>query len=67
LGNPAQPGGSVTLTSDSSGTKPGPVVTANAGLIVVDGELKSNTWIYSVRTQQGATGWISEKQLKAAK
>ncbi len=61
-------GAPIRLTADSAGTKPGPA-TAKPGsaLKVLDADLHNNAWVYSVRTQQGATGWIAEKNLRAKK
>jgi hypothetical protein len=61
-------GAPIRLTADSAGTKQGPA-TAKPGsaLKVLDADLLNNAWVYSVRTQQGATGWIAEKNLRAKK
>ena len=61
-------GAPIRLTADSAGTKPGPA-TAKPGsaLKVLDADLQNNAWVYSVRTQQGATGWIAGKNLRAKK
>lgn len=61
-------GAPIRLTADSAGAKPGPA-TAKPGsaLKVLDADLHNNAWVYSVRTQQGATGWIAEKNLRAKK
>jgi len=64
--DPAKPAGPVVLMADAEGKRPGPAVAPNTMATVVDGERHSNAWIYAVRTAQGATGWIAEKQLKAA-
>jgi hypothetical protein len=61
--DPASPGGSVALTGDAGGTRPGPSVRIGAPLTVLDAELENNTWIYSVRTEEGMTGWIAERRL----
>ncbi len=66
LADAAAPGGVVTLTADSAGSKPGPTVRPGEALTVIDGELRGNTtWVYTVRTAQGAKGWIPEARLKA--
>ncbi len=65
LADPAKPNGPVALMADAGSSRPGPTVAANATATVVDGELRNNSWLYAVRTAQGATGWISEKQLQA--
>lgn len=61
--DPAAPGGSLSLSADPSGARPGPTVRPGATLVVVDGELQNNTWVYAVQTQSGAKGWIAEKRL----
>ena len=54
------------LTADSAGKKPGTVTAApGATLIVLDADLQNFAWIYSVRTEQGVTGWVAEKNLVA--
>nr|MBI3612053.1 hypothetical protein [Nitrospirota bacterium] len=65
LADPAKPTGPVALMADAGNSRPGPTVAVNTAATVVDGELRNNSWIYAVRTPQGATGWISEKQLQA--
>ncbi|WP_447972861.1 hypothetical protein [Nitrospira sp. Kam-Ns4a] len=65
LPDPAQPGGPISLHGDAAGTRPGPLVQPGAALTVMDGEWRGNAWIYSVRTQDGAVGWIPEAKLKA--
>lgn len=62
--DPVPPGGSLSLSLDSAGTQPGPSVRAGTTLTVVDGELRNNVWVYAVRTEDGATGWIAEKHLR---
>lgn len=61
--DPAAPGGSLSLSADPAGTRPGPQVPPGATLLVLDGTLHNNSWVYSVRTQAGATGWIAEARL----
>ncbi len=58
------PGGSSPLFADASGSKPGPVVRFGATLTVLDGDLQPNGWMYQVRTDEGAKGWVSEKRLR---
>ena len=53
------------LSQDAAGTKPGPTVGAGGTLLVLDAELHDHTWVYLVRTDEGAKGWIAEKQLAA--
>lgn len=65
LPDPTKPTGSVALMADAGSRRPGPTVGPNAPATVLDGELRSNGWIYAIRTAQGATGWISETQLQA--
>jgi hypothetical protein len=62
--DPQTPGKTIFLTGDAAGTKPGPVVRPGAVLTVLDGELRDDAWVYSVRTQDGAKGWIPERRLK---
>ena len=54
------------LTADSAGNKPW-AATAVPGstLVVMDADLQNLAWIYSVRTEQGVTGWVAEKNLVA--
>jgi len=58
------PGGSIPLFSDSSSSKPGPIVRPGVSLTVMDGDLQPGGWIYLVRTDEGAKGWVSEKRLR---
>lgn len=54
------------LTADSAGKKPGPTTAApGTTLTVLDADLQNFAWVYSVRTEQGATGWVAEKHLVA--
>lgn len=62
--DPALAGGTLTLFQDAAGTKPGPAVRAGTGLTVLDGDLQPNGWVYSVRTDDGAKGWVAEKRLR---
>jgi len=55
---------SVKLTVDAEGSRPGPLVKAGEPLTILDGSLVNNTWTYFVHTKSGASGWISEHQLK---
>lgn len=63
--NTASPGVLSPLSQDAAGTKPGPMVGLDETLRVLDAELHENTWVYLVRTDEGAKGWIAEKQLIA--
>ena len=58
------PGGSIPLFEDSSNNKPGPIVRPGVSLIVMDGDLQPGGWMYLVRTDEGVTGWVSEKRLR---
>jgi hypothetical protein len=64
IGNPTIPGETIPLSLDPAGTKPGPVVRPGVTLNVLDGDLQPNGWVYSVRTDDGVKGWISEKRLR---
>ncbi|HKY72868.1 MAG TPA: SH3 domain-containing protein [Nitrospira sp.] len=64
IGNPAAPAETIPLSLDPAGTKPGPVVRPGVTLNVLDGDLQPGGWVYSVRTDDGAKGWISEKRLR---
>ncbi len=58
------PGGSIPLFADSSSNKPGPIVRPGVSLTVMDGDLQPGGWMYLVRTDEGAKGWLSEKRLR---
>ncbi|MDE3040449.1 MAG: SH3 domain-containing protein [Nitrospirota bacterium] len=58
------PGGSIPLFADSSSSKPGPIVRPGVTLTVLDGDLQAGNWMYLVRTDEGAKGWVSEKRLR---
>ena len=58
------PGGSIPLFADSSSSKPGPIVRPGVSLTVMDGDLQPGGWMYLVRTDEGAKGWVSEKRLR---
>lgn len=58
------PGGSISLFADSSSSKPGPIVRPGVSLTVMDGDLQPGGWMYLVRTDEGAKGWVSEKRLR---
>jgi len=54
------------LTTDSAGKKPGTATAApGSTLTVLDADLQNYAWVYSVRTEQGVTGWVAEKNLVA--
>lgn len=62
--DPKQLTGTVFLSADSAGVVPGPLVKPGSTLVVTDGELRNNVWVYSVRTEDGTVGWIPESRLK---
>ena len=64
VGNPTAPAETVPLSLDPAGMKPGPVVRPGVTLSVLDGDLQPSGWVYSVRTDDGVKGWISEKRLR---
>ena len=63
--DPALPPGPVPLTIEAGGTRSSFTIRPGATVTVVDGELRNNAWVYAVRTEDGAQGWIQEKRLKA--
>ena len=64
LPNPAAPGDTVTLMQDAAGTKPGAAIPPGTALTILDGDLQSSGWVYSVRSDYGTKGWIAEKRLR---
>jgi hypothetical protein len=58
------PDGNIPLFADSSSRKPGPIVRPGISLTVMDGDLQPVGWMYLVRTDDGAKGWVSEKRLR---
>ena len=58
------PGGSIPLFADSANSRPGPVIRPGVSLTIVDGDLQPGGWMYLVRTDEGATGWVTEKRLR---
>ncbi|MEO6307372.1 MAG: hypothetical protein ABIO96_13595 [Nitrospiraceae bacterium] len=58
------PGGSILLFADSLSSKPGLNVRPGVSLTIMDGDLQSGGWMYLVRTDEGAKGWVSEKRLR---
>jgi hypothetical protein len=64
LANPANPGNKVVLMQDAAGTKPGPAIPPGTTLTILDGDLQSGGWVYSVRSDYGTKGWIAEKGLR---
>ena len=53
------------LKGNAAGTQSGPQVKPGELLTILDGEIIKGGWIYRVRTKSGATGWVSEKDIKA--
>lgn len=64
MSSPATPGDTVMLTQDPAGTKPGPAIRPGTTLTILDGDLQISGWVYSVRSDDGAKGWIAEKRLR---
>ena len=62
--DPALAGGMIALSQDPAGAKPGPAVRPGTGLTILDGDLQQNGWVYSVRSDDGVKGWITEKRLR---
>jgi hypothetical protein len=62
--DPGAPGDTVTLTLDPTGIRPGPAVRPGAILTILDGDLQAGGWVYSVRSDDGAKGWIQERRLR---
>lgn len=58
------PGDTVTLMQDPAETKPGPAVRPGTTLTILDGDLQAGGWVYQVRSDDGAKGWIAEKRLR---
>lgn len=63
--NPDSPATAPSLSQDTAGTIPGPIVRRAGTLLILDAELHNNTWVYLIRTEEGAKGWIAETQLAA--
>ncbi len=63
MANPAAPGDMVTLMQDPAETKPGPAIRPGTTLTILDGDLQAGGWVYSVRSDDGAKGWIAERRL----
>lgn len=61
----ATDGTRLRLSNDAEGKRPGPLVKARDVLTVMDGSLIGKMWVYFVRTQSGASGWIKERNLQA--
>ena len=63
-GDNAAPDGNILLFAESSSNKPGPIVRLGVLMTVMDGDLQPGGWVYLVRTDEGAIGWVSEKRLR---
>lgn len=63
-GDNTAPEGNISLFAESSSNKPGPIVRLGVSLTVLDGDLQPGGWVYLVRTDEGAMGWVSEKRLR---
>ena len=62
--DPATAGDTLTLSQDAAGTKPGFTVRPGTLLTILDGDLQPTGWVYSVRSDDGAKGWVAEKRLR---
>ena len=63
-GDDTIPGGNIPLFADSSSSKPGLTIRPGISLTIMDGDLQPGGWMYLVRTDDGATGWVSEQRLR---
>lgn len=63
-GDQVAPGGTIPLFADPAGVNPGPLVRLGVSLTIMDGDLQPSGWMYMVRTDDGAKGWVSEKRLR---
>ena len=64
VADPTRPKAPMPLFTDAIGSKTSTTVPAGATLTILDGEYQKRGWVYSVRTQDGKKGWISERHLK---
>lgn len=55
----------LTLSQDSAGKVPGPAAKPGSPMVIMDGDLQPAGWVYQVRTETGAKGWVPEKLVKA--
>lgn len=62
--DPALAGGTIILSQDPAGSRPGPAVRPGTGLTILDGDLQQSGWVYSVRSDDGVKGWVAEKRLR---
>lgn len=59
-----RPKAPMPLFIDAVGSKTSTTVPTGATLTILDGDYQKSGWVYSVRTQDGKKGWISERHLK---
>jgi hypothetical protein len=64
LADSTNPGAKVILSQDAERTKPGPAIPPGTAFTILDGDLQAEGWVYSVRSDFGTKGWLTEKQLK---
>ncbi|MGC4096591.1 MAG: hypothetical protein QM706_05695 [Nitrospira sp.] len=64
IADPSRPKSPMPLFADSAGNKTSTTVPASTTLTILDGEYRTNGWIYAVRTQDGRKGWIPERSLR---
>ncbi len=64
VADPLNPGAKVALAQNAEGTSPGPAIPPGTALTILDGDLQASGWVYSVRSDFGTKGWLTEKQLK---
>ncbi|MBS0170160.1 MAG: SH3 domain-containing protein [Nitrospira sp.] len=67
VADPHRPKAPMPLFVDAVGSKTSTTVAAGATLMILDGDYQKSGWVYSVRTQDGKKGWISERHLKSIK
>ncbi len=64
VADPGLTDATVTLSLDAAGIRPGPAVRPGSTLTVLDGEWRNSAWVYLVKTEEGAKGWIPESRLR---
>jgi hypothetical protein len=62
--DPTATGDTVALSLDAAGTRPGPAVRPGMTLTILDGDLQPGGWVYAVRSDDGAKGWVPEHRLR---
>jgi hypothetical protein len=62
--DPTATGDTVALSLDAAGTRPGPAVRPGMTLTILDGDLQPGGWVYAVRSDDGAKGWVPERRLR---